>query len=529
VTKQYNEKIEFKSELIQVAFLTVLAVLIHAIVLKFIYPGYYSPLYPHHSDFYIPAALANSPKEFFQYNYLGYARPLGIFSLKIIGLLGIHGSIVFTIINVAVNCSLSATLFRVLLNVKFNGQFIIIFLLYTFILFSHPYFYTFYSQDVLSHLSYLFLLTGFYIYIKYRIRYEILATGLLFCFSTIGFLCKETYGLTFTAITFIGFVYTKREHGSRIIAPFIIIILSLSLALSFNLLIKSVFIDFKNNATTSPYYISLNPISIASELYRYSKEALNYINASIIILIGIGLYLYNKTNFYLYFTCILTAILSWVPNSLIPNHHIGGYSFNGTYILYLPLFFIIPFWNQKKNFWTILMPLFGAILISPLLDQKEYNQNKWILEQENTQRNILQSLDTLMPALKPETSGNKRNILLTGLTMPFYPFHHPLSLKDYPNSNFANFDIVNYTKDENIYNSTSIKLLPISAIPPISKYSSIWLFTNDGKFIGEIIINSLPSDSIQQNKILDLILHPNYSTSKEIKLILNKTNSFIRN
>jgi len=93
VIRLLNKEILFKSELIQISFLTAIALVIHAVALKFIFPGYYSPLYPHHSDFYISVAMAHSPNDFFQYGYLGYSRPLGMFLLKFIGLPGVHGAI----------------------------------------------------------------------------------------------------------------------------------------------------------------------------------------------------------------------------------------------------------------------------------------------------------------------------------------------------------------------------------------------------------------------------------------------------
>src|SRR5215213_344776 len=97
----------FRKPVLQITCFTFIALIVHAFVLKFFFPGYYSPLYPHHSDFYISIALAHSPNDFFQYSYLGYSRPLGMFFMKLIGFLGLHGAILFTVINVALNCSLS--------------------------------------------------------------------------------------------------------------------------------------------------------------------------------------------------------------------------------------------------------------------------------------------------------------------------------------------------------------------------------------------------------------------------------------
>src|ERR1700754_1835226 len=108
---------------IQLFLLTLLALLVHAFVLKFIFPGYYSPFYPYHSDFYLAEALANAPNFGSIKNYIGATRPVGMFFLRLTGYLGLYGAIAFTVVNVAVNVAITALLLQRILKLKFNYSF----------------------------------------------------------------------------------------------------------------------------------------------------------------------------------------------------------------------------------------------------------------------------------------------------------------------------------------------------------------------------------------------------------------------
>ena len=72
-----------------------LALLIHGLVLYFVFPGYYSPLWPNHSDFYIPVALAQSNLAFT--DYLRFPRPMGFIFSGLIGHLGTRGAMLVVI------------------------------------------------------------------------------------------------------------------------------------------------------------------------------------------------------------------------------------------------------------------------------------------------------------------------------------------------------------------------------------------------------------------------------------------------
>jgi hypothetical protein len=510
----------YRKPVIQIICFTILALLVHALVLKFIFPGYYSPLYPHHSDFYISVALAHSPDDFFQYRYMGYSRPLGLFFLKFIGLPGIHGAILFTVINVAVNGCLSIMLVQRILKIEFKWPVILLFCLYFVLLFSQRYFYTFYTQDIFSHLSYSFLISGTLSFISLQKRNQKRAFWVLLFFSIVAFLCKETYALSAVSCAFFWFLYNKKHTGKTVIAPFLAIVSALVLVIIFNLIIKSVFIKFQTN-TTDPYYINLRPSSIFNEMILYAKEGLNFLHWIIVVIAGIFILTSfrstDKRAGYTMLACVLAAFLSWLPNALIPNHHHGGYSFNGAYLLYLPVVFIPVIWNMKTNFKWLTITLILISIISPFLNKKEYEKQWWVLLQENIERNLLKSLDTLM-ILQP--ASPPKNILITGLTMPFFPFHHPASLKEYPNSKNAIYDVVDYTLKLPNDRYKSVKFV-LPAEVNIRQYDVIWAFDSNGKLLRNLTVDSSLLKTISENNCQDLIVHPDSTKIQKLFSLLH--------
>lgn len=135
-----------------------LALITHAVVLQFIYPGYYEPLWPLHSDFYLPTHINNSGLGVI--NYLSKPRPSGMVFFFLIGSLGVHGSIAAIIFVTLMNVTMTATVAKNILNISFNLQFLAAYISYLVLLFSHPYFYSFYAHDAFSQFSYFLLLIG---------------------------------------------------------------------------------------------------------------------------------------------------------------------------------------------------------------------------------------------------------------------------------------------------------------------------------------------------------------------------------
>lgn len=511
-----------KKSLIQVVVLSIVALLVHGIVLKFIYPGYYSPLYPNHSDFYIPVAMANSPDDFFQFKYLGYSRPIGLFSLKFIGLFGTKGAILFTIINVALNVSLTVILFTRLLNIEFKWPFVVAFCIYSYLLFSQAYFYNYYTHDTFAHSSYFFLIAAACCYYMLYKTHRLWAHIILFTFELLAFLSKETYALSVLFLTFLWFIYYRKKSFLTAISPFLLTVAVVVLIAAFNLIIKSTFVNLQHGSK-DPYYVNLTPASVLSEMLAYFHEGLNWLNRLIVAFfayLAIKYYRRSQLDISLIFAgCIIATFLSWLPNALIPNHHYGGYSFNGLYLLYLPIIYCSKFWSEKAGVRWLAITLLVACLLTPVLNKKEYAKQWWDLEQENTQRNILKSLDTLIPQINSPVQTKK--ILITGLTMPFYPFHHAGSLKEYRNSGQATYDVINYSQELPTERDNGVKFIKPQQVE-INQYDMVWLFANNGLLLRKLPLTPQLADSIVKNNGIDLIINPDNEKNEKLSVLISR-------
>jgi peptidoglycan/LPS O-acetylase OafA/YrhL len=485
-------------------FFTVLAFIIYAAVLKFIFPGYYSPLYPQHSDFYMPAAFANTP-ELTYIDLLSWPRSMNLIFAKFVGNFGIAGSIAWVIALVSVNVGLSVLLIKRILNIAFNWLLIIAFAGYCYLLFSHPYFYIFYAQDMGAQLSYFFLILGAYLFYTTFSKYFILSNMILLCCCVLAFLSKETYGLSALFFGFLWFIYYRKNQFLKACMPFFTISTSLIVIFLINIHIKSTFVNLKAAAGT-PYQISLNPFSILHEWFLYLTEALNIFTVAIILLIGYLLVQYKKNNkkelIFIAIGCLVGMLVSILPNAILPNHHFKGYSFNGTYLLYLPLLFVPFFEKEKKVIKNVLITIVILCITSPILNIGKYKGNDWVLIQENTQRNLLKALEPLINNLEPSSAPKK--ILIEGISFPFHPFAFPQSLRVFPHATYATFDVVNtnpyYPNNKRI---DLVKFINI-ADTALTQYDQKWIFDNNGKLITqtgsnkeEVLTNTVLNNEIK--------------------------------
>jgi hypothetical protein len=343
----------------------------------------------------------------------------------------------------------------------------------------------------------------------------------LFCFSVVGFLCKETYGLSAIVLVFFWLLYWRKGSLKIAFPPLLIIAGALGLVIAFNLATKSIFLNFVNAVKTEPYYVNLTPASVFHELFLYASEGLNFPEAVVLAIVAFFVFFYstgpNKQLRFLFAACLGAAFFAWVPNALIPNHHNGGYSFSGAYLLFLPFLFIPILWRQKMISRYLIAALLIAALSSPLFNKKPYAKQWWVLEQETTQRNILQALDSLMESLRP--GDRSECILITGLTMPFFPFHHPLALKEYPNSQFATFDVITYSGT-----MTSGRYYRVKFIKPVEvdmrRYDRVWMFGGNGALIGNLEINFATTYALEKNNCEADLIYPDSTKGKELLSII---------
>lgn len=507
--RSINNFLATSNGLLQFTMLLVIAAIVHGLVLRFVFPGYYDPLWPLHSDFYLPAQIANSPASIF--SYVTWPRPTGMFFFALIGEFGIHGSLAAIIFLAMLNAVISALLIKSFLAINFGLKFLIAFSGYVFLLFSHPYFYSFYVHDAFSQLSYFLLVVGALLYCSLVKKSVTLAACALFVCSMIGFLAKETFGAAALVVSAIWFIYQYKTSLRDAIAPFISMFIALAIAFGFNFFIKSSFVTNSNAA----YSVDLNPASILSEWLYYVKLGYNLGIVFLLVLIGVLVFSIRSAKSYspafVFVGGILAFCAALLPNSLLPEHRHHGYSWTGAYILCATIFFlalpsIFSKWENKAKKSFIFLIIF-FLAVSQIVNYKKYKKssNQWFISQENIQRNLLSSLKILMDELA--FSENER-ILVSGISSPYSPFHNPRSLIPYLRSDKVGFDVVSYATNKNIV----VRSEKVREIPPenvlFSEYSRIWMFGSDGRLVKSLSSNVLGYSFEILDPLKNVILFP---------------------
>jgi hypothetical protein len=272
--------------------------------------------------------------------------------------------------------------------------------------------------------------------------------------------------------------------------PFAMVSIAFVAAFIINIAIKSSFVD-PNASADGPYHISLKPYSVLRELFVYLKEAYNIANILIVVLYG---YLaitnknpYRKEILFITITCIAAVGLSLFPNAILPNHHYSGYSFNATYLVYLPLLFVSVLSVDKLVKRAMPVAIILLCLLSPFLNRRKYTDttNWWVLFQEKTQRNLLDGLKPLFKSITPSKTPHK--IVVEGINLPFMPFHYPECLRSFPNAKYANYDVVNYgaTLPWNGATTDLVRFINPSDVDK-GDYEQKWIFDKDGKFVKSV-------------------------------------------
>jgi len=463
-----------------------LAWLMHFISLYFIFPGHYSPLAFHHSDFYIPASFAFAQGDGYSFvNLLNWPRPLFMWVYKFTGYFGHPGSVAWVVGAVFLNCALTALLAKRLLKLTIDRNFILFFALYCFLLFTQPFFYTFYSQDIGSQVSYLLLLLGFYSFVLLSERHLYLGAGCVLLFSSCAFLVKETYILAFGFLTFCWFIYYIRTDWQKAFAPGIAIFVAGVVSALINFKTKSVFVNPDAEAGTS-YHISFDPLSVLKELARYASEGIApaLVLAFLLIIFQIHKTYKNKQLTILACVCVAFAFLAWLPNALLPNHHYEGYSFNGLYVCFVLLFFVLKMVQDKVNFKPMLIALLVLMVLSPLTSLKRYQgtRNTWVLAMEQVQKNMLAGFDKATAQLigKPQPI----NVLVSGITSPFHPFSFPSAIRSFKGGENANYYFIP-PKDFASNLGTKVDLVQFITAEDQSSYSfdQEWKFDEQGNLV----------------------------------------------
>jgi hypothetical protein len=408
---------------------------------------------------------------------------------KFSGFFGHAGSVAWVVLIVFLNCVVTAFLMRRLLGLKLDVRFAGWFALYTFILFTQPYFYTFYSRDIGSQLSYLLLTIGVAGVITLKDRHPVLMLLWVLLCSSAAFLVKETYILAFGLLAIVWFVFFFRDNKLKAFAPGCGLAIGAVLSFLVSILTKSIFVN-PNARQGSDYQIDLSVISVGKELFRYAGEGITPLLLVVLIFIGVQLYRSSRRHFVYFLLCVGFAFAAWLPNAVLPNHHYRGYSFNGLYICFASLFFVAKIVQDRGRVTKALWVMVALVILSPLSSIKAYKgtHNTWVLYQEEVQTNMLAAFTKAGQQLCAQ--GREINVLVTGITAPFHPFAFPESMRSFPCGDKARYYFVPSPEfySKRIGQTIDLVTYIAGADKDSVAYHQEWRFDDKGRLV-EIIPN----------------------------------------
>lgn len=453
-----------------------LAALIYALALKFVFPGYFSPFWPHHSDFFMAKQLAANPLEALK--YLSWSRPIGTYLYALIGNAPMRVTIGIIALVTLVNAALCVVIFRRLLGVPNAPVFIASAAMYFFVLFTAPGFYIFYSHDGMAQLSFLLLLLAGLGFAALRNRHAGAAALVLFVGAACAFLTKETYVLTSLGVAFAFLVLSDWRDWRWRLLPGVALAGAVLVAAGLALRAKSVFIG---QGGMEAYRVDLSPWSVAGEWWRYASTG---VNAALICALAILLLAAwwgrrsqkGSAAFWMALAAMGAGALAWVPNSALPDHFFIGYSWNGAYLFFLPILLLATF-EQRRLAWRLVAGAIAiGLLANPVLNRAAYASGGWVLHNETMLKTLWRSLGRQIDTLPGDRPSR---ILITGLAAPFSPFDFPRSLQELAKGRPVSISVVAY-QPRPASNGWDGPFVPLLEQVP-DGYDQLWLMRRDGR------------------------------------------------
>ena len=381
-------------------------------VLAFIFPGYFDPLYPIHSDIYFsPGLSARNPS---LTAYFDWPRPAGYLAAHLFGLAGVRGFIFILVVITLVSTALTADLVQRIVGRRLPLTMVA---LYAGLVFSHPQFYVNYVHDTLATLSYLYLIVGmtaWYLYVERPgpVRMALCVVPFLLAAFT-----KETYFVT--AVLFWTAQVLLCDGRVRRTAAVVlgVVLVAECAGLYWNLHSSETFMRLDD--TSSVYAMDFSPSSMTSVLWFYTKALMPW---GVLIAVLAGLYAaFRERRFFAPIaTLCLGGFCALLPHAPLPHHLSAQYASTGAQLLLAPfLLAAAPFTGLSSKRWMLGIGAAGWLAMAATVQRPDYEQKRWAVRQERINRNLMDTFprwNDLPPA--------DRRILVTGLLTPVHPFHN---------------------------------------------------------------------------------------------------------
>jgi len=384
-----------------------IAALAYLLCLQFAFPGYIHPLTPHHNDLYFPPGLSFDGHSLLE--KLAWPRPLGFIAFQMLGKLGLHGYLFVVGCIALANAVLTMALAGRILG---RPVYWVAALVYCVLLFAHPDFYVDYLHDGFATLGLFYLLLALHAWRKYldtnRRRY-VVACGILMLLLAFT---KETYFVSALCLWLLeaaSHTGIQRTVASVLFAMSAGVFAIAAVAGAYSL--KNV-IRLQTGAA-EPYHVSLAPQALLEGGWFYVSHLF-----PIVALAALACAFAVMREHRLEAAGLFGAgVLAVLPHALLPNHTDSMYAWTGATLAFAPILFIPRFSRSAAR---SLQMASAALLVGAFVwtNHARYQAHRWTIDQEKINRNIIAAY----PALK-SSAGAARNILVTGLSMPFHPFY----------------------------------------------------------------------------------------------------------
>ncbi|HEX4231619.1 MAG TPA: hypothetical protein VHZ07_23320 [Bryobacteraceae bacterium] len=371
--------------------------------LRFLFPGYFHPLFPPHSDLCMPAGLRIRPiAEIFT-----YPRPASFLFWLSFGWMGVHASILIGIL--MIGAGLLCTIWLVQAWTKRSASPLAI-ACYAVILFAQPQFYFQHRQDLSSSQSFITCLLAVEFWRRWvndrKGRDYFVFAGCL----ALTVLTKETYAGSL-AILLCSVVFTLEKPNVRQVIA--------GLAGSLLVVAGCEAINLRGyNQWVLPLLGKDRTYHATSDVRLIAKTALGFLSDSLtwpailILLLVLGLLWRERRVLVVAISLIAAGVAAILPNSLLPNHAIALYAWSAVPLLFAPLL-ILP------RRWLAMAPLLVLTCLWVWTNRTVYRSagEQWAVAQEKVNERVLESF----AEIKRSDNGAGR-LLVSGLTAPLSPW-----------------------------------------------------------------------------------------------------------
>jgi hypothetical protein len=394
--------------------LALLAVVAYVTTLAWIYPRYFAPFVPFHSDEYQGVnfvAHGMSAAEF-----LAWPRPVSFLTMFVAGHLGVTGSLIcYAAVTLAVLVLAMMLLERYFLRARIPWYVA----LAAFVLaIAGPGFYFSVGYDIEYSLAALFGLLGIWAWESRSEQRPYLALALYAICCVTSTLSKDSfvpalvvYGV---AAAFFRGPLDRPLRAAVLLVPLAAVAISLADAA----LSHSPFVSL-GSAPDSPYFVSFALSSLTASAAFYLSPLFNLAFCVLLAACLAGAWLQHRLGLALALT--LVAVLMYAPYFLLPNHWDVCYWWDGMPLLALlvPVGWVSHGGDRRRRLWsrvTIGVAL-AATLLFFALQSADSEAEQFLLHQQAINANLLAALHGLQGELQ-----HVDRVLVTGVTYRFHPW-----------------------------------------------------------------------------------------------------------